>query len=123
MQWFVVGLGIPFLGLALLSTLDVADDEALPHPQPPGMSAIDDEPILAAPASDSFVVSDVPLVWAPEPEYEKLTFRIRSGDTLDQLFRRNNLDIGNLAAIAKLGPCRIHRMSFAPLKQKQAELL
>lgn len=29
----------------------------------------------------------------------------------------------HLAAIAKLGPCPIHRMSFAPLKQKQAELL
>ncbi len=29
----------------------------------------------------------------------------------------------HLAAIAKLGPCPIHRMSFAPLKQKQAQLL
>jgi ribonuclease HII len=29
----------------------------------------------------------------------------------------------HLAAIEKLGPCPIHRMSFAPLKQKQAQLL
>jgi ribonuclease HII len=29
----------------------------------------------------------------------------------------------HLAAIAKLGPCPIHRMTFAPLKQKQTELL
>ncbi len=29
----------------------------------------------------------------------------------------------HLAAIAKLGPCPIHRMSFAPLKQKQTKLL
>lgn len=29
----------------------------------------------------------------------------------------------HLAAIEKLGPCPIHRLSFAPLKQKQAELL
>ncbi len=29
----------------------------------------------------------------------------------------------HLAAIEKLGPCPIHRMTFAPLKQKQAELL
>jgi len=29
----------------------------------------------------------------------------------------------HLAAIEKLGPCAIHRMSFAPLKLKQAELL
>ncbi len=29
----------------------------------------------------------------------------------------------HIAAIEKLGPCPIHRMSFAPLKQKQADLL
>ena len=29
----------------------------------------------------------------------------------------------HLAAIEKFGPCPIHRMSFAPLKQKQTELL
>lgn len=29
----------------------------------------------------------------------------------------------HLAAIEKLGPCPIHRMTFAPLKQKPAELL
>jgi ribonuclease HII len=29
----------------------------------------------------------------------------------------------HLAAIKKLGPCPIHRMTFAPLKQKQTELL
>jgi ribonuclease HII len=29
----------------------------------------------------------------------------------------------HLAAIEELGPCPIHRMTFAPLKQKQAELL
>jgi ribonuclease HII len=29
----------------------------------------------------------------------------------------------HLAAIEKLGPCPIHRMTFAPLKQEQAELL
>ena len=29
----------------------------------------------------------------------------------------------HLAAIEKLGPCPIHRMSFAPLKSKQTELL
>ena len=29
----------------------------------------------------------------------------------------------HLAAIEKLGPCPIHRMTFAPLKQKQTELL
>ena len=39
---------------------------------------------------------------APEPEYDTLTLTIRSGDTLDQLFRKHNLDIGNLAMVARL---------------------
>ena len=43
-----------------------------------------------------------PLVWAPEPEYDRLTLTIRSGDTLDQLFRKNKLDIGHLSTIARL---------------------
>ena len=48
------------------------------------------------------VYTEVPLVLAPEPEYETLTLTIRSGDTLDQLFRKHDLDIGHLATIARL---------------------
>ena len=43
-----------------------------------------------------------PLVLAPQPEYDKLTLTIRRGDTLDQLFRKHKLDIGQLATIARL---------------------
>ena len=50
----------------------------------------------------SKVFSDVPLVLAPQPEYQKLTLTIRKGDTLDQLFRKNRLDIGELLSIGKL---------------------
>ncbi len=48
------------------------------------------------------VYTGPPLVLAPEPEYEKLTLKIRSGDTLDQLFRKHKLNIGHLATIARL---------------------
>jgi murein DD-endopeptidase MepM/ murein hydrolase activator NlpD len=37
-----------------------------------------------------------------EPEYERLHLIVNSGDTLDRLFRKNNLSIANLAAIARL---------------------
>ncbi len=47
-----------------------------------------------------------PLVWALEPEYETLTLTIRSGDTLDQLFRKHQLDIGHLVTIARLDEAR-----------------
>ena len=114
MQWFVVGLGIPFLGLALISTLDVADDDALPLPPQPGMTAVDGEVIAAEIVSDHYVVSDVPLVYAPEPEYATLTLKIRSGDTLDKLFRRHELDIGNLAMIARLDEARARFRMMKP---------
>ena len=54
--------------------------------------------LVAKPA----VYTGEPLVWALEPEYETLTLTIRSGDTLDQLFRKHELDIGQLATIARL---------------------
>lgn len=52
--------------------------------------------------ADAAVYTGEPLVWALEPEYETLTLTIRSGDTLDQLFRKHQLDIGHLATIARL---------------------
>ncbi len=54
--------------------------------------------LVAEPA----VYTGEPLVWALEPEHEILTLTIRSGDTLDQLFRKHQLDIGHLATIARL---------------------
>ena len=66
LQWFAVGLGIPLLGVALLSTLDSPKEEAVVPDQAPGMAALPGEPF----PTDEIVVSDVPLVYAPEPEYE-----------------------------------------------------
>ena len=54
--------------------------------------------LVAEPA----IYTGEPLVWALEPEHETLTLTIRSGDTLDQLFRKHQLDIGHLATIARL---------------------
>jgi murein DD-endopeptidase MepM/ murein hydrolase activator NlpD len=102
LQWFVVGLGIPLLGLALISLVDSSDP-------PPAADAV---PTLSASAgaeidvdeggAEKSVYASEPLVWAPEPDYETLTLTVRSGDTLDQLFRKHNLDIGHLTTIARL---------------------
>jgi cell envelope opacity-associated protein A len=37
-----------------------------------------------------------------EPAFELLTLKIGRGDTLDTLFRKNNLSIGSLASMARL---------------------
>lgn len=42
----------------------------------------------------------------PAPEYDTLTLTIRSGDTLDKLFRTHKLDLGDLATVARLEEAR-----------------
>ena len=102
LQWFVVGLGIPLLGLALVSTLGTGNDNAAVASPLPVMTAIESNDVSTKEFVDTFVVSPIPLVLAPEPEYETLTLTIRSGDTLDELFRKHQLDIGHLTIIARL---------------------
>jgi murein DD-endopeptidase MepM/ murein hydrolase activator NlpD len=98
LQWFIVGLGIPLLGLVLVSTVDRTD----------GPPAYPDKPVMTASAGAEVVVeepkvfSEVPLVLALEPEYDTLTLTIRRGDTLDKLFRSHDLHLGHLAQIARL---------------------
>ncbi len=101
-QWFVVGLGIPLLAVGFLTIVDK------PSPDPvaanlPTLSADDDAaPEISEVESETIVYTGEPLVWAPEPEYESLTLTIRSGDTLDQLFRKHKLNIGHLVSISRL---------------------
>ena len=103
LQWFVVGLGIPLLGLAFVSLVDVSTDTPA-TPKIPAMTASDGTGVNTPPAivAKPAIYTGEPLVWALEPEFETLTLTIRSGDTLDHLFRKHQLDIGHLATIARL---------------------
>ncbi len=114
LQWFVVGFGIPLLGLALVSTLNKSASSSAVLPPTPIMTAIDSDEVSAWDPVEPFVLSQTPLVLAPEPEYEKLTLTIRSGDTLDQLFRKHELDIGNLATISRLDEARRQFRNLRP---------
>jgi len=106
LQWFGVGLGIPLLGLALLSVVDAPVSEK-PVTDLAGLTATAGAEVSTAELVDEpLVFADEPLVWALEPEYEKITLTIRSGDTLDQLFRKNDLNIGHLALISRLDEAR-----------------
>lgn len=97
----------------MISGFDSSAVDAQPVPSTPVMTAIGDdiEPIQTLSA---FVPSPVPLVLAPEPEYQTLTLKIRPGDTLDQLFRSNHLDIGNLASVARLDVARTRFRQIKP---------
>ncbi|MGI9201901.1 MAG: peptidoglycan DD-metalloendopeptidase family protein [Woeseiaceae bacterium] len=110
LQWFAVGLGIPLLGVALLSTLDLSSEKTAAPLQAPGMAAVSGEPFPI----DDIVASDVPLVFAPEPEFETLMLEVQSGDTLDKLFRRHELDLGNLSTIARLDAAKAQLRRIQP---------
>ncbi len=103
--WFVLGLGLPLLGLAFLSIgKDSTSDAAAPIATL--VSTTEAAPEPAPVEKDTFVVPPMPLVLLPEPEYETLTLTIERGDTLDKLFRRNELDLGDLSQIARLEEAR-----------------
>ena len=103
----MVGLGIPLLGLALVSSLNSTTIQP-PPPQEPVMTAMDaPEPDVALPVE--LVFAETPLVLADAinpPPYQKLSLTIGRGDTLDKLFRKNDLDLGELSQISKLDEAR-----------------
>ena len=102
LQWFVVGLGIPLLALGFLTIVDKPAPTTVAATTPT-LSA-DTNAVIEVPDADTepVVYTGEPLVWAPEPEYDTVTLKIRSGDTLDQLFRKHKLNIGHLASISRL---------------------
>ena len=72
---------------------------------------------MAEPAADEATSSDFPELHPPlalPPEYAKLTLRINRGDTLDRLFRRNDLDLGDLAMMVKLPEAAPHLKKLIP---------
>jgi murein DD-endopeptidase MepM/ murein hydrolase activator NlpD len=100
--WFAVGLGIPLIGVALVNGLSMNDPKP-PVVDEPVMMASDAEPIPVEPVDVAALVDIEPEpALPPPPQYEKLTLTIGRGDTMEKLFRKNNLNIGELMAIAQL---------------------
>ncbi|MGH8224334.1 MAG: peptidoglycan DD-metalloendopeptidase family protein [Woeseiaceae bacterium] len=127
LQWFVVGLGLPLLGLALVlavrgpatghadrATPTRATAKAELHPLQPLPPAE-----APAPSYDDHVNPAAehefhpPLV-LPLAAYDALELKIRAGDTLDRLFRQNGLDLGSLAAIVRLPDAGRHLRLLRP---------
>ena len=109
LQWFAVGLGIPLLAVAFISTIDTQPSSSTPS-DVPVMQAADGAVVdIPAPIEAAQIQMSTPIP-EPEPvvisEYDKLVLKVSSGDTMDSLFRKNNLDIAELLTIAKLDAAR-----------------
>jgi hypothetical protein len=123
LQWFVVGLGLPLVGLLLMWAF------SSPTNQPSLTAEVTDNASAApaiplAEASLPALDTDLELIELatakPMPEmkpvspYSELQFRVRPGDTLDRLFRTHKLDLGNLATIASLPEAGKHLRMLRP---------
>jgi len=106
LQWFAVGLGIPLLGVALVTGLSTSDPQPQ-VPETPVMVAAD-APQLTVEEIDPAEITRAVIEPEPEPEFDKVSLKVGRGDTMEKMFRKNSLDIGHLMAIAQLDEAK-HR--------------
>ena len=104
LQWFAVGLGIPLIAVALVSTLDKTTPQ-VPQTSAPVMMAATDEPPVIPDVDQDALLEEATALMAmagPVPEFDELVLNVSSGDTMEKLFRTNNLNLGHLMSIAEL---------------------
>jgi murein DD-endopeptidase MepM/ murein hydrolase activator NlpD len=102
--WFAAGLGIPLFGVALVTGLNT-DDPLPPVSDTPVMTSTNSVALPIDEMDPAAITSDVlepEIEVEPEPEFDKATLTVGRGDTMEKLFRENNLDIGHLMQIAQL---------------------
>ena len=104
LQWFAAGLGIPLVGVALISLLN--EDPSPPHGSEEAIMMASDEAPLSVDEMDPADITDdvlkAEVSEPPPPAFDKLRLTVGRGDTMEKLFRKNDLDIGELMAIAQL---------------------
>ena len=69
------------------------------------MTSSETVPAIEQAAAESLALDLVTLIepeLEPVPDFDQIDLKIGRGDTLDKLFRQHNLNLGHLAAIAKL---------------------
>jgi murein DD-endopeptidase MepM/ murein hydrolase activator NlpD len=102
LQWFAAGLGIPLIAVALVSTLDKTTPQ-IPKASAPVMMAAVDEPPVVPYIDQAAVIEEVTTLMAgPVPVFDQLVLNVASGDTMEKLFRKNNLNLGHLMSIVEL---------------------
>ncbi len=116
--WFAAGLGVPLVGVALLIGLSTHEPPTV-SPGTPAMTSTENlEQVLADVDPQALPEPDTAETTASEPEagdrYQTLTLTVARGDTMEKLFRRNQLDLGHLMAIARLDEAKRQFRSIKP---------
>ncbi len=123
LPWFVLGLGLPLVGLGLFLTMFEAPAEA--QGQSAGSTPIAnvsiEAPYVLAGAFPhrTFIETTLPYEgFHPPlelpPQFSSVELEIRRGDTLDRLFRKNGLSLSDLAAVVALPDAAPHLKKLIP---------
>jgi murein DD-endopeptidase MepM/ murein hydrolase activator NlpD len=142
LPWFAAGLGLPLAGITTYLILADEPADATVNDVPPDEVAVVVDDSLAAPG-ETAVVADESLsaLDAPQetagieiaenelpaaadpgfhpplalaPEFAQLELTVRRGDTLDRLFRRNDLNIADLAMMLEVPEAAPHLKKLIP---------
>ena len=100
----MAGLGTPLLGIALVTGLNT-DAPLPPVSDTPVMTSSNAVALPVDEMDPATITSDVlepEITVEPEPEFDKLTLTVGRGDTMERLFRKNNLSISHLMQIAQV---------------------
>jgi murein DD-endopeptidase MepM/ murein hydrolase activator NlpD len=108
LQWFAVGLGLPLIGVALMNGL-TSNDPKPASSETPIMTAAPDAEVPSVALDESSLspesspaVEQAFVAAAPEPRFERLVLTVGRGDTMEKLFRKHKLNLGELMTIAQL---------------------
>jgi len=114
LQWFAVGLGVPLVAVTLMNTLDQPASHE-PASSTPVMSSSPGEARLVPPVDQAVLIEEVAaLLPEPVPEFDKLVLNVSAGDTMERLFRKNNLSLGHLMSIAELDEAKTRFRRIKP---------
>jgi len=114
LQWFAVGLGVPLIAVTLMNTLDQPASQELVSSAPVMSSSPDEPPVIPLVDQAALLEEVAALLPEPVPEFDKLVLNVRSGDTMEKLFRKNNLSLGHLMSIAQLNEAKTRFRRIKP---------
>lgn len=129
LSWFALGLLLPLVGVLLLLFSETNESMVPPEAVPPAPERV---AVAILPSSGERVELELPALTPPPipdtllpPDAanelsslfahgEALTLVVRSGDSLDRLFRRNNLSVADLAMMIAMPEAKPHLAKINP---------
>jgi murein DD-endopeptidase MepM/ murein hydrolase activator NlpD len=102
------------MAVALISTLSDATPQAPKNITPSMSSSIDELAVLVPADHVDFLEEAASLIPEPLPTFDTLVLRVASGDTMEKLFRKNKLSLGNLMSIAQLDEAKARFRRIKP---------